>query len=874
MILRYIHIIIWSLLVSTLPLPISVKAKPVSSFLAADTIVYESFDRMQDVQISDIDFWNEPITGAYDRRRVIQLSEGKQDGSASFIFYEPSARYDVVVYYVENRNMGSSLTLKINGEPVDSIRFGNSRSFRKKVIEGVSILRYSEVELVFYGGQNEKVRLEKVLFVPSGNYEGNLNNLEEPLSLRLYKTSSERIRAKQMFPAWVDSQLRVVKKRRMQELKALTTPFEWQKRQQKIRQSLPLYFGEFPDKTPLNARTTGIIEKEKYSIEKVIYESRQGYYVTANLYVPKGRDFPLPAVVFPCGHSDDGKAQASYHSTGIGLALKGYVVLIYDPIGQGERSEYYNPQLKENEIHNGVDQHWYVGRQAFLTGQTLSGLRLWDGIRSVDYLLSRPEVDGNKLAAAGNSGGGQMALLLTAVDERIQVCAAAHPGGPMENAYLMGCGSPGIIDKEIYSLIPPRPVRIIVGDTSGEETRHMEKIMDMAHFYQGLQAPDDRYELKIVPGAHNMALEKREAAYEWLNRWFGNEEEGNTEPELQTETVQDLWCTPDGNVLQLPNARASRQILDEYAGKIYFPSENQLELKNNIISRTGFSYPDFAGMKISHPIETIRHEGMFIEKGLLDVKNGIAIPMLLFNPDNTDSSKIIYLHVSDKGKPDSFDQQGLPVILASEGATVVSIDVRGTGETSAVPEFHTTRLTGHTPLLRINSELAMHSTTFGKTVTGMRAEDVLHVVNYLESRYGKDEMRIIAIGEGAGGLWASLAAALDNRISGVVTLNMLLSYRSLAGAEYYEDAWEYFWVPGALRVYDIPDVINLISPRRQWCINPAGLENGDDPGIGISAALKNDPYFKIIISKDIPEAFIVRQMYESFVQKPNNNKNH
>ena len=123
-----------------------------------------------------------------------------------------------------------------------------------------------------------------------------------------------------------------------------------------------------------------------------------------------------------------------------------------------------------------------------LADWTLSGIRTWDCIRAVDYLVSRPEVNKDKLAAVGCSGGGQMAMLVTAVDERIKVCAVSHPGGPMENTYMKGFDWPGLTDKKVFSLIPPRPLRIIVGNESGEEPNHRENLENMHLFYEGLKA--------------------------------------------------------------------------------------------------------------------------------------------------------------------------------------------------------------------------------------------------------------------------------------------------------------------------------------------------------------------------------------------------
>jgi len=113
-----------------------------------------------------------------------------------------------------------------------------------------------------------------------------------------------------------------------------------------VRRKIQRSFGPWPEKTPLRPRITGIIEHDTYKIEKLIFESRPEFLVTANLYIPKGREFPLPGVVGTCGHSANGKAAEAYQGFAQGLARQGYVVLLYDPIGQGERLQYPNENLR------------------------------------------------------------------------------------------------------------------------------------------------------------------------------------------------------------------------------------------------------------------------------------------------------------------------------------------------------------------------------------------------------------------------------------------------------------------------------------------------------------------------------------------------
>jgi dienelactone hydrolase len=189
-----------------------------------------------------------------------------------------------------------------------------------------------------------------------------------------------------------------------------------------VRKKAQLCFGPFPEKTPLNPRVTGIVERDAYRIEKVIFESRPRFFVTANLYVPKGRTFPLPGVVGSCGHSENGKAVEAYQSFSQGLARLGYVVLIFDPIGQGERSQYVHQEARVRP-RIGVGEHLHAGNQQFLVGEGFASWRAWDGIRALDYLLSRPEVDPRHVGITGNSGGGTMTTWLCAVEPRWTMAA-------------------------------------------------------------------------------------------------------------------------------------------------------------------------------------------------------------------------------------------------------------------------------------------------------------------------------------------------------------------------------------------------------------------------------------------------------------------
>jgi cephalosporin-C deacetylase-like acetyl esterase len=795
-------------------------------------VIFEEFELIEGVEVADINFWQEWINGSYSRRRMIQLKEGAPRGRAETVFFEPTAKYDITLIYVEGKKPDSKITLKINDQQVGEVNFGSSHSFKELIFENVNVQKWSNIKLEFEGQGDAKCRLEKLIFTPVGEFDGKISKLGKPNTLKLFETNSEVQKGRRVFYDYVRQGIARADEKRNQKLDSLKNTIKeetigvrwqdggvekWKLWQDEVRKNLSRHFGEFPERTPLNPKITGKLEYDKYTIEKVIFESQPGFYVTANLYVPKGREFPVPGVVFPLGHSDIGKSRDAYHMSGLGLVLKGYVVLVFDPIGQGERSEYLD-EKNDWLVHLGVDQHWYVGRPAFLADWTLSGLRTWDGIRAVDYLVSRPEVDKNKLAAVGCSGGGQMALLITAADERIKVCAASHPGGPMENAYLTGKRLP---DKEIYSLIAPRPLRIIVGVDSGEEPRHREYLEDMQHFYEGFRVGRQTAEIDVVPGPHSMNRSNRESAYEWLNKWFDKEIEGKAEDiPLKVEKEEDLWCTESGNTLVSLGSETGQTLNAKRAAEIYNPETDPDKMKKAIAKRIGLDLRVTNEIPPVNSYETMNIEGLSVEKLIYTSEDDIIIPALLITPEKTKKGSPVYFYVSENGKPIGYQSANVPLLLAKEGFTVFAADVRGTGETSPTPSFSSNQFTGFTPLLRVHDDLAIQSAEFGKTTLGMRTYDIMKGIDLIKSRKDLKNREIVIIGHGLGGLWALTAAAYDERINGIVTIGTLPSYRPLIENKYYNNVWGYFWLPGALKDFDIPDLAKLTSSKKQLWIDP------------------------------------------------------
>jgi dienelactone hydrolase len=206
----------------------------------------------------------------------------------------------------------------------------------------------------------------------------------------------------------------------------IRTVADAERRKQWVRERLLEILGGLPDYNgPLNPRITGRIPTESYTIEKVIFESLPCFFVTANLYRPNqpGR---YPAVLIQAGHTQEGKAEPQRASAN--LALKGFVALCFDPIGQGEREQTYDRQLKGPVAGWSTNEHIQSGAQSRLIGEGLGRYFIWDAKRALDYLLSRPEVDATRVGAAGCSGGGALTTFIGALDARLKaVVPACYP---------------------------------------------------------------------------------------------------------------------------------------------------------------------------------------------------------------------------------------------------------------------------------------------------------------------------------------------------------------------------------------------------------------------------------------------------------------
>jgi len=630
----------------------------------------------------------------------------------------------------------------------------------------------------------------------------------------------EFAQANSMFSSYL-SRLRAEEDARSSKrIAGLSSPEAVRRYQSETRARLLAALGDPPPRTPLNARITGTLERDGYAVEKLIFESRPRYYVTANVYVPRKRSGPFPAVLAPVGHWGAGKSFEEYQRLGIFLARRGYLTLVYDVPGQGERRQYYDPVLGRALIDPGGShwfvtlEHGYAGAQAILTGGNYASYLVWDGIRAIDYLSERPDVDRNRIACTGTSGGGLQTELLSAADERIKVSIPVCYGGCNPD----NPARPGLTATDIDALIAPRPLLMIeaTGDPRPGVAAKQERHREVQRVYE-VAGQGEKTRFIIVDGPHGYVPGMYEAAHSWLSRWFGTEADNGPSPESApaVEPAANLHATTSGEVAMSLGGETVPSLNRAHAAALAARRQPGDRLKEAI--RAAIALADPRPDQPARSLDRIDRGAYTLEKIVYYSEPGIFVPAVLLAP-RTPGKHAAAVFVNENGKAEPGLVAHCLEPLARAGYAVLSIDPRGMGETD--PEAPRDSRPGDYKRLVHDAESNFFHDAIrvGRTVPGMRATDVLAGVGYLAGRPEVDAGRIAVIGHGMGGLLALFAAAFDDRIRAVAATGSLVSYGDIAASELYTHRFGAFG-PGFLRTFDLPDVASLIAPRPLLLLN-------------------------------------------------------
>lgn len=621
--------------------------------------------------------------------------------------------------------------------------------------------------------------------------------------------------------------------RRDAAFEKLKTPEDVASWQNLRRQFFIQALGGLPARTPLHARVVARQQRQGYVLEKVIYESQPGLFVTALLYLPTSKP-PFPAVLVPCGHSDNGKAFETYQRASILLAMKGMAALCYDTIGQGERSQFaesgeqgvgslHSPSSlfpAQSSLAGGTVVHCMAGVGSMLLGRNTATFCIWDGIRGLDYLASRDDIDPRRLGCTGNSGGGTLTSYLMALDGRI-ACAAPScylcgfrrllaTIGPQDAEQNIHAQIAFGLDHADYVLMrAPRPTLMCAAthdyfdiDGAWNAFRQAKRV------YTRLGVPEN-IEFAEADEKHGFTRLLRQGAVQWMQRWLLKIDEPVVEPAFPVLTDKEALCTPRGQVLLLDGARSVFDLNSdeekrcEAGRRAAWQKMSPREALAEVRRLTGIRSLNELPLPKAENVGHVQRNGYRIDKLVIDSDRDVWLPALLFVPEKRGAESILYLH--EDGKLADAAEGGPIEKLVRAGSFVLAVDLRGAGEMQASD--------GGSYAKYLGPEWAdgFLADMLARSYLSMRAEDVLQSARWLTTR---SEKPVSLVSIGRVGPPALHAAALEPQLFAGVRLHRCLHDWSHVVKEPMARNQFINVVYGALRVYDLPDLAATLPPGR------------------------------------------------------------
>ena len=598
--------------------------------------------------------------------------------------------------------------------------------------------------------------------------------------------------------------------------------------QENYRTELAMRLGldPLPERTPLNPQTVGVVERDGYRIEKVRFESFPGFYVTANLYIPKNVTFPVPAIVNPHGHWGGGKDCYQVQYRAIGLVKKGYVALTWDKIGFGER-----------ESLGGHGPSIYTAN-LWLTGRTLMGLEVWEVMRAIDYLYTRDEVDKERIGATGGSGGGSQTIYATILDDRIKVAVPVVYGGIMQLGWGYGCICETI--PNLYPKVTPFILRALVFP---KKVLFVSEYDDMEIGFTRETYEEygigEYFGYVVTHGPHDYAKEARENMYAWFNKWFLGVDDPAKAKDPENLTLENFETLMVGFPVE------HKSLLDlsfEFSKEVYqtpqLPTGNaewltyKGDLLNSVIAVFG-GFPENVPLDAADNVTQNPENVSFTSDAeVFTTSEGVDIPARiagkLYKPKEASAPwpavvlvhpyEYVFSYYNEKENRNEYSLarpiDDMPIIqsLTDNGYAVFSMVVR------------------YNDLPNDEDAFTVRSAGFGRILFGKRVWDVKRALDYLETRKDIDSTKLSVWGEETGSILALYACALDSRIQKVVVNGGLSSYIFEKGVT-AQPLW--MFIPGILKYADVAQVVSLVSPRPLIIAN---LINGVGQALGQSDA--------------------------------------
>jgi dienelactone hydrolase len=617
------------------------------------------------------------------------------------------------------------------------------------------------------------------------------------------------------------------------KLREAAKKVDWKEQKTELRRQLAEMLGldPMPERTPLNAVVTGSFEHDGIVVEKLHFQSRPGLYVTADLYRPKTQDGPLPAILYVCGHAlvkKDGVSygnKAGYHHHGAWFARNGYVCLVIDTLQLGEIEG----------IHHGTyryDRWWWNSR-----GYTPAGVEAWNGIRALDYLQSRPEVDGQKIGMTGRSGGGAYTWYVAALDERVKVAVPVAGITDLRNHVVDGsveghCDCMFFVNTYrwdypmLAALVAPRP--LLISNTDKDTIFPLDGVVRTYEYVRDvykLYGAQDRLGLQITEGPHKDTQELRIHAFVWFDRWLKGQERVISDPAEKVFDPEQLKV-----FASLPADEINTKIDETFvptapAPKVPEGTEEWAKLRDGWLA--GLREKTFRGWQEGDGRVSLKLRGIQPARGLVvgryeleTGEPGVRLPLFVIERPGLKNPKAVRLHVlgeadwepfaaafgigeggpDDKAGSEAAERfAGLRERIKDSDESNVFLAPRGVGPTAWSAD----------PKKRV--QIRRRFMLLGQTLDGMRTLDVRRAVQALRASTPFKDLPIDLEASGDAAVPALYASLFEPGIAGVELTDLPASHRQ--GPD----------LLNVLRVLDLPQTVALAAER---C--PVVL-HGDDP---------------------------------------------
>lgn len=568
----------------------------------------------------------------------------------------------------------------------------------------------------------------------------------------------------------------------------------WEKVRDQRREELRDMLGllPWPPRTPLNVRITGKLDRPEYTIEKIAFESLPRFYVTGDLYIPKNRKGPVPAVIYVCGHAGSPYgAKTQYQRHGISLAKNGYAAFVIDPI---QIAEIFSPH---HGVHSEEMYDWYS------RGYTPAGVETWNAMRAIDYLETRPEVDRNRIGMTGRSGGAAMTWFTAAVDPRVKVAApimgiSTYAANLPANTQALHCDCMFPINTYAHdmmhqaALIAPRPLLFGEGklDKLFPVPGYMEVRDKVGSLFRDYRHPDD-FDLVEVDTAHQDSDFLRERVIHWFDKYLMDVPERRLD--MAYVNTPDEQLTVFGG--KPPADARNGRVWETFTTRQPEPPPTTLTAWNARRAEIVSSLHNKVFRALTPKLDNLRLEplapkqvtGRFTEMRLSSDQT-IPVRVLLRAPPKTEAKHGAVLYVASDGEDAAYIEQVFRGLNVPATYAHVAVFPRGVGEIPWDKTFWKATL--------------RNAMQVGETVDSMRASDVRAALEALSAMPDIEARHVSVAGKGVSGALALYAAIFRPAVDQVVLIDPPQSHAE--GPIFLN----------VLRYTDLPEAAGLLAPRR------------------------------------------------------------